>query len=110
MLEKPVNLGFDYKLRTQPLQVCCNGKLNTHVEYFFVPMQLLYEPFGSMYYGLNDNYSSNFPCNQTNNVLDSFPVLDFNVVQTQLVGNLTNVVGFENWYNHCYRLFDFLWL
>lgn len=104
-----VNLGFDYKLRTQPLQSAAMVKLNTHVEYFFVPMQLLYEPFGSMYYGLNDNYSSNFPVNQnSNNVLDSFPVLDFNVVQTQLVGNLTNTVGFENWYNHCYRLMDFL--
>ena len=55
-----VSMSFNYDIRTMPLQQAAMTKLKVHTEYFFVPMQLLYEPFGSLYYGINDQFSSVF--------------------------------------------------
>ena len=108
-----VELAFNYNLRTQPLQSAAMVDIVGHVEYFFVPMFLLYEPFGSMYYNLNDNFSSLLPNNpSTSNVQNQFPVLDFNSNSSgtglfdEMQASDTQVVGFEEWYNHVYRLFD----
>lgn len=110
-----VELAFNYNLRTQPLQSAAMVEITGHVEYFFVPMFLLYEPFGSMFYNLNDQYSSNFPLRfSSQNVQDEFPVLDFgtnaqsNGLYDVMGSDDSVVIGFEEWYNHVYRLFDML--
>lgn len=67
-----VNLSFNYFLRTQPLQSAAMCKLRCHTEYFFVPMQLLYQPFGSFLYGITDEFSSQF----SGTLMDVLPVVD----------------------------------
>lgn len=78
-----VRLSFNYNLRTQPLQSAAMEEIDTHVEYFFVPMPLLYEPFGSTYFNLNDNFSSNFPSDAVN-LGSNYPVLDFDDLKNTL--------------------------
>ena len=58
-----VTLGFDFNLRTQPLDSAAMSKLKTHTEYFFVPMQLLYQGFSDWYYGIREEFSSRFSVN-----------------------------------------------
>ena len=83
-----VELAFNYNLRTQPLQSAAMVDIVGHVEYFFVPMFLLYEPFGSMFFNINDQYSSNYPVNSlSQNVLRTFPVLDFGSNPTTTVSS-----------------------
>ena len=104
-----VELAFNYNLRTQPLQSAAMVDIKTHVEYFFVPIQLLYEPFGSMFFNLNDNYSSLYPLSSFNpNVQNQFPVLDFADVIGDMQTYKSNIIGFEPWFNHVVRLFDHL--
>ena len=55
-----INLGFDFNLRTMELEAAAFADLVTHVEYFFVPMQLLYQPFDNVIYDVQDQFSANF--------------------------------------------------
>lgn len=104
-----VELGFNYNLRTQPLASAAMVDIKSHVEYFFVPAFLLYEPFGQMFYDLNDQHSSNFPQpNQFQTIQTDLPVLDFNDFLTEMQVNDSLQVGFEEWLCHAYRLFDML--
>ena len=72
-----VRLGFNFNLRTQPLQSAAMEEIDVYTEYFFVPMPLIYEPFGSTYYNILDNYSSNYPTIVGTELGNNFPVLDF---------------------------------
>lgn len=107
-----VELGFDFNLRTQPLQSAAMVDIVTHTEYFFVPMQLLYEPFGSMYYNLNDNYSSLYPrptVSATSQIVsDEFPVLNFADVRQKVFDNAGDIIGFEAFGNQYVRLMDLI--
>lgn len=76
-----ITLGLDFDLRTMPLQQAAMTEIDTHVEYFFVPMQLIYEPFGSTIYNINDNYSSNFAAP---GIGDRFPLLNVLTAQQTL--------------------------
>lgn len=76
-----VNIGFNFDLRTMPLQQAAMTKLKVHTEYFFVPMQLLYEPFADTFYGINDKYSSNFANDVTSN---RFPVVNMTGLLTAM--------------------------
>ena len=76
-----INLGFNFNLRTMPLEAAAFANLTCHTEYFFVPMSLLYQPFDSVYYGVTDQWSSMFP---TQEISRKFPVLDFTSLVTQL--------------------------
>lgn len=109
-----VELGFNYFLRTQPLQSAAMSTLKTHVEYFFVPMQLLFQPFGSFLYGIQDEFS-NFFNSSVNPIKDTLPVVDIDDVFDNVAvtyGNLRGVysqngvsVG-ENNRSLVYRLAD----
>ena len=105
-----IQLGVGYNLRTQPLQSAAMIDLNAHVEYFFVPMPLLYEPFGSTYYNVQDLFSSNFPQSHKTQTLNlgngDFPVIDFEDLLTQMQADDSLTIGYEDWMNHVYRLFD----
>ena len=75
------NIGFNFDLRTMPLQQAAMTKLKVHTEYFFVPMQLLYEPFADTYYGINDKFSSNFANDVSSN---RFPVVNMTGLLTAM--------------------------
>lgn len=109
-----VRLSFNFNLRTMPLQSAAMEEIDTHVEYFFVPMPLLYEPFGSTIYDLNDNFSSNFPTDGEN-LGSNFPVLNFADVMDVLYTDRNTQplvqygVGFgESLGQMAYRLLDHL--
>lgn len=104
-----VELGVSYNLRTQPLQSAAMVDIHSHVEYFFVPAFLLYEPFGNAFYNVDEQYSSMFPPHSNiQMVQSSLPVLDFTDLLTEMQSYDTTLVGFEEWHNHVYRLFDML--
>ena len=88
-----VELGFNYFLRTMPLQSAAMCKLTTHIEYFFVPMQLLFQPFGSFLYGINDEFSSNFVVA----IKDKLPVVDLNGILD--AASLSRTVYSQNGHN-----------
>ena len=105
-----VELGFNYNLRTQPLQSAAMVDIKSHVEYFFVPMFLLYEPFGDMMENIVDRFSSLYPKPGSAQTVSSvLPVMDFNnVVKGAMQAEDSRLIGFEEWMNHVYRLFDML--
>lgn len=107
-----VKLGFDFNLRTMPLDSAAFASITTHTEYFFVPFSLLFQPFDSVYYGVGDQWSSLFP---SNSIKRNFPVYDFNSAvstlrnnRSSLVPNALNNVTAESIGQSAIRLFDFL--
>lgn len=105
-----VELGFDYNLRTQPLASAAMVDIKSHTEYFFVPMQLLFEPFGSWYYGIDDLYSSQFTT-----PVQQLPVLNFGWALGLIKGldseddyNTLNIQGNERLQYQTVRLLDLL--
>lgn len=76
-----VKLGMEYEIRTMPLEAAAFEDFAVHVEYFFVPMQLLLQTFDTAYFGITDNFSSLFAGALP---LNSLPVLDFTDIVTEL--------------------------
>lgn len=104
-----IKLGVNFNLRTQPVLSAAMVDIKSHVEYFFVPMSLLYEPFGSMYYNLNDNYSSLIPTAQAGGVQNQFPVLDFaSLLNTVKTNNQLSSNQGQDLASTYMRLFDLL--
>lgn len=80
-----VKLNFDFNLRTMPLEAAAFDDLLCTTEYFFVPMPLLYQPFGSTYYAINDNFSVFFNTNTSDGQVHGyFPVADFDTITRAL--------------------------
>ena len=78
-----IKVGFNYEVRTMPLEAAAFGDFICHTEYFFVPMQLLYQPFDSVVYGITDQFSSQF-VNVPNRDL---PVIDMSSIIGGLYSN-----------------------
>ena len=79
-----IKLGFNYNVRTQPLEAAAFGDFICHTEYFFVPMQLLYQPIDSVVFGIDDQFSSAFASGiQTRDL----PIVDFDKVITDAFTN-----------------------
>ena len=80
-----VKLNFDFNLRTMPLEAAAFDDLLCTTEYFFVPMPLLYQPFGSTYFAINDNFSVYFNTNTPDGQVHGyFPVCDFDAIARSL--------------------------
>lgn len=106
-----ISLGFEFDLRTMPLVDAAFCRLTTHTEYFFVPIQLLYQPFENVYYQINEQFSSLFE--QPNNIQSDFPVLDLNyvagdAVRYRLWEHRADVFNGESIGQNYLRLFDML--
>lgn len=109
-----VTLGFDFNLRTQPLEAAAMSKIKCHTEYFFVPMQLLYQGFSDWYYGIREEFSSRFSVN--GDLADfKLPVIDLGNLFSTLYTNRSSVTlgsGNQKVYpgesigQSAYRLFD----
>ena len=87
-----VEVGFNYYLRTQPLQSAAMSKLKCHTEYFFVPMQLLYQPFGSFLYGITDEFSTQF----SGTLMDVLPVVNLDDIYDVYNGVATRTFYTQN--------------
>lgn len=108
-----IQLKYDFNLRTQPLLAAAMEDIDVHTEYFFVPMFLLYQPFGSIYYGINDEFSSNIDDADLAADGVNFPVWDFSDYLSDLRGTGTvrqyaqnGVVIGETTNQMAYRLLD----
>lgn len=55
-----VDLAIPFELITEPLVSYARAHLTVHTEFFFVPMQLLYQPFGDWYYNVKEQFSTQF--------------------------------------------------
>lgn len=83
-------LSADIRLaRTMPLASAAMCDIELIVEHFFVPAFLIYQPFGSVVYGINDNFSSAFP---TSSQFKGLPKLDFNDLYQKLRGRTSAIV------------------
>lgn len=86
-----VTLGVDFKLRTQPLEAAAMSKLKVHTEYFFVPMQMLYQPFDNFIYGIRNQFSSSFQDLQS-----GLPLVDLEHVVEIIFGYRNYTLGYCN--------------
>lgn len=66
-----VDIGIPFELITEPLVSCPQQRISVHTEYFFVPMELIFQPFGDWYYNIRNQYSSMF-----DDVERKLPLLD----------------------------------
>lgn len=109
-----VTLGFDFNLRTQPLEAAAMSKIKCHTEYFFVPMQMLYQGFSDWYYSIREEFSSRFSINgelgnfvlPTLNLSDLFGELYTNRSNVTLSSGNLKVYPGESIGKSAYRLFD----
>lgn len=76
MLHLGDDLHFQAKLfaRLNPLNVASLGKIDVHMDYFFVPLSVMYTPAMSLFYQTDDLISSNFA--KSNIITDRFPLYD----------------------------------
>lgn len=63
--------------RLNPLNVASIGDIDVHLDYFFVPLTVLYTPSSSMFYQTDDLVSSVFADKSQWASFSSFPVFDF---------------------------------
>lgn len=76
-----IKLGFDFNLRTQPLVQAAFADLTVHTEYFFVPIQLLYQLFDNVVYNVDENFSSVF---RSVSGSVGLPLLDLNEISESI--------------------------
>ena len=55
-----LNYQLTFELITEPLVSYAQARIVVHTEYFFVPLELIYQPFGDWYYNIRSQYSSMF--------------------------------------------------
>lgn len=91
-----IQLSVNFNLRTQPLAAAAMEDIDCHVEYFFVPNFLLYQPFGSMYYQIEDEFSSNFDMSTLAVNKGNFPVWNFMAWWAAVVTNINTHVYTQN--------------
>ena len=117
-------------VRLNPLESQPLGKIDVHLDYFFVPLSVMYTPATSMFYQTDDLFSSVFSVSGDFEV-DSFPTYDFaslfdylKPLNGMLNPNVTNSCVFTNNYligqifypsnvfdcfgKSVYRIWDFL--
>ena len=108
-----VDLKFDFVLRTQPLQAAAMSKIKCYTDYFFVPMQLLWQGWSDWYYNIHDQFSSYFPNQQTLLPLVNFQSLFGEIFVNKNVSSMIGLGGYtihfgEAFGRNAYRLFDML--
>ena len=73
--------------RTMPLQAAAYLDLDLHVDYFFVPMDMIFSNFNSFIYRIKEYYSSaNFP------IGDQLPLMDLANFKTNIYANYSQKV------------------
>lgn len=100
-----VDLAIPFELITEPLVSYARAHLTVHTEFFFVPMQLLYQPFGDWYYNVKEQFSTQFE-----DAVRKLPLLNLEGVLDSVYENRANAdfLSQECWGRRVARLFDLL--
>lgn len=106
-------LYFDVHMftRMQDVVTAFLGEVDVHLDAFFVPLQMLYTPFGQIYSQTDDFISSKFDLSGLNiSRLQDFPTipLDGAIASRSMSAELTTYVPSECWGKACFRLLDAL--
>lgn len=91
-----VKIGFDFNLRTMPLEAAAFGDIVCHTEYFFVPMPMIYQPFENVFYDINQQFSSNFMSGTSVVTFNSLPLLDINKLCSDVLFDNGSAVVYPN--------------
>lgn len=95
--------------RLQDVVTAFLGEIDIHIDSFFVPLQMLYTPFGQIFAQTDDLISSVFVTQQGPSPLDIFPILDLDTSVGQALDvTISDYVGYESQGKSCARLFDAL--
>lgn len=106
-------LYFDVHMftRMQDVVTAFLGEVDVHLDAFFVPLQMLYTPFGQIFSQTDDFISSKFDLSGVSTErLQDFPVipLDGAIASRSMSAELTTYVPSECWGKACFRLLDAL--
>ena len=113
VLQPGDTLYFDVHMftRMQDVVTAFLGEVDIHLDAFFVPLQMLYTPFGQIYSQTDDFISSKFDLTDiSSDRLQNFPVipLDGAIASRSMSAELTTYVPSECWGKACFRLLDAL--
>ena len=113
VLQPGDTLYFDVHMftRMQDVVTAFLGEVDVHLDAFFVPLQMLYTPFGQIYSQTDDFISSKFDLTGVSaERLQDFPVipLDGTIASRSMSAELTAYVPSECWGKACFRLLDAL--
>ena len=113
VLQPGDTLYFDVHMftRMQDIVTAFLGEVDVHLDAFFVPLQMLYTPFGQIYSQTDDFISSKFDLTGVSSErLQDFPVisLDDAIASRSMSAELTTYVPSECWGKACFRLLDAL--
>ena len=101
------------KTRTQPLSSAAMAKITEYIEWYFVPMEQIYKPFSSLFYGIQDFDSSLYAVyGDMPDIYEVFPHIkyfSFLSANTNLQArlNFKTLMG-EQYYTQFVRLADHL--
>ena len=104
-----IDVSVPFELITEPLVSYAQARIVVHTEYFFVPMELIYQPFGDWYYNIRSQYSSMFS-DDIERKLPTFSLADaqsFAAAHKSAVGVNTGS-SYECFGRRFCRLFDLL--
>lgn len=101
-----VKIAAPFELRTMPMQAAAMLNIRCHMEYFFVPMQLLFSAFGNVFYGVTDNFSSLYPV--TGVISKTLPVVSVGQYFAYYRSRGSNIYTGERCWQTMYRLADLL--
>ena len=90
--------------RLQDVITAFIGEVDVHLDYFFVPLQMLYTPFGQIFAQTNDYISSLY--SEDISARTDFPLIGCPVVDNREVYNFNGVQEFECKGKSLMRLFD----
>lgn len=109
-----VTCGAELFSRFQPMVAPWMGKIEEHIDWFFVPMEQIYSYFGDAFYGIQD-FKSDFVGASTSRNANSMPAFDKSVMSSLFAGafrggSVDNVKGEILSANDavCFRLLDHL--
>lgn len=102
-----VRCSTELKTRTQPLDSAAMMHVTEHLDWFFVPMQQIFKPFESYYYGIQD-FDTDFYDSNFTPATNHFPIFNVNeLLRNSLTQNNFDAFGISN-YANTLRLCDCL--
>ena len=100
-----INHDMEY-LRTLPLTAPAMVDVKVHIESFFVPFQMIYQPIEQTLYSMLQPMSQLFSMNSANWLNQKFPLMNYSVFRDSIMSQFS--VGVEH--SDCFRLADMLGL
>lgn len=93
-------------VRMQDVITAFLGEIDFHIDAWFVPLQMMYTPFGQIYAQTDDFISSNFDADNIRP--DSFPVVDVDAAVATHENNYKRFTYFKSecWGKECFRMLD----